>query len=137
MGDISELTGQVDTLIDVKSQRDALKIKDKMLLKQQTKAESEISSLMLINDMTKMSRKGKDGREYTVYTRRELSVKSLGGNTAAIVSALRKISGELIGISHPKLKAYVKEKMPGLLPVATIYAASARAKKYALSRHAR
>lgn len=48
---------------------------------------------------------------YTVYLKRDLSVKSKGGDTAAVVDKLRRARlGELIGISWPRLRAWVKER---------------------------
>ena len=48
---------------------------------------------------------------HTVYLRRDLSVKSCGGDTAAIVDKLRRARlGELIGVNWPRIKAWVKER---------------------------
>jgi len=48
---------------------------------------------------------------HTVYLRRDLSVKSKGGDTAAIVDKLRRARlGELIGVNWPRIKAWVKER---------------------------
>lgn len=48
---------------------------------------------------------------YTVYLKRDLSVKSKGGDTAAVVDKLRRARlGELIGINWPRIRAWVKER---------------------------
>lgn len=48
---------------------------------------------------------------HTVYLRRDLSVRSKGGDTAAIVDKLRRARlGELIGVNWSRIRAWVKER---------------------------
>ena len=49
---------------------------------------------------------------HTIYLTRLISVKSIGGDTAAIVDKLRRARfGEMIGVNWPRLFSYVKERM--------------------------
>lgn len=58
-------------------------------------------------DQQSVSRNG-----WTVYRSRDVSIKSATGETADVVSKLRKARlGELIGLNWPRIRSWVKEKM--------------------------
>lgn len=48
----------------------------------------------------------------TFFLRRDISVKSKGGDTAAVATALRRARlGSMIGVSWPSFKAWCRERM--------------------------
>ncbi len=76
--------------------------------------EKEIKELkpQISEEFNAIGQKSVNRNGWVVYLSRQLSVRAVDGDTDAVVDKLRRARlGELISISHPKLSAYVKEKM--------------------------
>jgi hypothetical protein len=105
--DYPEASDVLDEYLSARAVRDELKRNLKPV--EDRVGELELAVIALFEERGDQSVKR---RGHTVYLSRDISVKSVAGDTAAIVDVLRKARlGELIGINHPKLKAFCKERM--------------------------
>lgn len=75
------------------------------------KAEIEVLEGKVIDDFAESGRQSVRQLGRTVYLSRDLTIRNVSG-TASTVAALRRARlTDLIGINHPKFKAWAKERM--------------------------
>ena len=101
------MPADIDRFISLTSRKRELNEQVNQIQKEIDELSSAITAEFRDNNKQAETRSG-----YTVYLSRDVSVKSTTGDTADVVDKLRKARlGELIGICHPRLKSFVKERM--------------------------
>lgn len=102
----------LDEYISLTAQKRALDDEKNKLNKRIDAIERTITAKWGDSGTTKVTREVDGVGKYTVYLSRGISAKAKDGDTMAVVDALRRARfGELLGINHPKLKSWLKERL--------------------------
>ena len=104
MEDPTKAVAEFITLTEAKRKLDAEK-------RDVQKRLDELSPI-IIDDFHAHGRQSESRNGFCVYLSRDISIKSKTGDTADVVDKLRRARlGELIGLNHPKVRAWCKERL--------------------------
>lgn len=102
----------LDEYISLVAEKRALDDEKNKINKKIESIEREITRKWEDSGTTKVTREVADVGKYTVFIKRNISAKAKDGDTMTVVDKLRRARlGELLGVNHPKLRAFLKERL--------------------------